>query len=166
MPLTSLSIEPSCSNPVDQVETFLSGKGWTIERRDDRSVYAQVPGYWCDCVLVFFWSENLDALQFSCAIDIRVPDSRRAVLYELLALLNERLWVGHFSLWNETSMPRFRHTLLLSGSRVCAGDLDEIVDIALAECERFYPAFQFALWGGNCARDALDSALLDTKGEA
>jgi hypothetical protein len=40
------------------------------------------------------------------------------------------------------------------------------VDIAVAECERYYPAFQFVVWGGKNAPDAIATALLDTMGEA
>ena len=41
-----------------------------------------------------------------------------------------------------------------------------MVDIALTECERFFPAFQFVLWGGKSPGDALAAAMLDCVGEA
>ena len=41
-----------------------------------------------------------------------------------------------------------------------------MVDIALTECERFFPAFQLVLWGGRGAEDALQAAMLDCLGEA
>ena len=40
------------------------------------------------------------------------------------------------------------------------------VESAIAECDRFYPAFQFVLWGDKSPRDALDAALVDAVGEA
>ena len=40
------------------------------------------------------------------------------------------------------------------------------MDLAVAECERYYPAFQFVIWGGRTAEDAIASSLLDTVGEA
>ena len=40
------------------------------------------------------------------------------------------------------------------------------VESAVAECDRFYPAFQFVLWGDKKPRDALDAALVDAAGEA
>ena len=39
-------------------------------------------------------------------------------------------------------------------------------DIALWESERFYPAFQFVIWGGKTATEALNAALIDVAGEA
>jgi hypothetical protein len=33
-------------------------------------------------------------------------------------------------------------------------------------CERYYQAFQFVLWAGKEAREALDAVLFETEGEA
>ena len=41
-----------------------------------------------------------------------------------------------------------------------------LIDIALHECERFYPAFQYVLWGGRTPTEAIDAAMLETVGEA
>ena len=34
--------------------------------------------------------------------------------------------------------------------------LEDLLDIAMTECNRFYPAFQSVLWGGNTVEEALD----------
>ena len=50
---------------------------------------------------------------------------------------------------------------------VASGELvEDVVEIAVFECDRFYPAFQFLIWGGRDPRNALLSALLETEGEA
>jgi hypothetical protein len=41
-----------------------------------------------------------------------------------------------------------------------------LVECAIDECDRFYPAFQFVLWGGKTPREALDAAMVDAAGEA
>ena len=41
-----------------------------------------------------------------------------------------------------------------------------MVDIAITECERFFPAFQFVLWGGKPPAEALAAAMLECVGEA
>ena len=47
-------------------------------------------------------------------------------------------------------MPVFRHAVLLRGAPgASAESLEDMVDIAITECERFFPAFQFVLWGGK-----------------
>jgi len=41
-----------------------------------------------------------------------------------------------------------------------------MMDIAITECERFFPAFQFVLWGGKTPADALAASMLECVGEA
>ena len=64
-------------------------------------------------------------------------------------------------------MPMFRHTLLTRGwQRLSVEQLEDLVDIALCESERFYPAFQFVIWAGHSPHDAMSMAIMDTVGEA
>jgi hypothetical protein len=64
-------------------------------------------------------------------------------------------------------MPTFRHTLLLRGSSGATSEqLADLVEYAINESERFYPAFQFVIWGGKSPREAVSAAILDTVGEA
>ncbi|ABC24075.1 YbjN domain-containing protein [Rhodospirillum rubrum] len=163
--ITALT-EEATPNPIDLIESIAVFKEWTFERRGDREMAVEVPGHWCDYGLFFSWSEDLDALHFSCAFDMRVPKNRRGEILDLLAQLNERLWLGHFALWSETGIPMFRQTVLLSGQELNRAGLEDLVEIAVTECERFYPAFQFAIWGGKSAREAVEAALLETAGEA
>ena len=49
-------------------------------------------------------------------------------------------------------MPVYRHAVLLRGAPgASAESLEDMIDIAITECERFFPAFQFVLWGGKSA---------------
>jgi len=41
-----------------------------------------------------------------------------------------------------------------------------VLEAALDTCERYYQAFQFVVWAGKPAREALDAAMFDTAGEA
>ena len=47
-----------------------------------------------------------------------------------------------------------------------AEQVEDLVDIALSECERFYPAFQLVLWGGKSPLEAIAAAMIDPVGEA
>jgi hypothetical protein len=59
-----------------------------------------------------------------------------------------------------------RPTFLRDTPRASVEQVEDLVDIALSECERFYPAFQFVIWGGKTASEAVSAAILDTVGEA
>jgi hypothetical protein len=117
--------------------------------------------------MFFSWRDDVEALHFTCAFTGKIPNGRKTQVHELLALANERLWMGHFGLWSDEGMTLFRHVLPLRGTQgTSMGQIEDLVDTALAECERFYPAFQFVIWGGKSAPDALEASLLDTEGEA
>lgn len=155
------------TNPLDVLEQIVTANEWAFERRSDGEMAAEAPGKWCDYGLFFSWSPEISAMHFSCAFDLKVPAERRDRLYELLALANEKLWLGHFGLESEDGVPVFRHSVLLRGAPgASAESLEDMVDIALTECERFFPAFQFVLWGGKNPADALAAAMLDCVGEA
>ena len=60
----------------------------------------------------------------------------------------------------------YRHALPLRSSKLSAEQIEDLLDISLSECERFYPAFQYVVWGGKAPADALEAAILDPVGEA
>jgi len=155
------------TNPLDQLEQIILANDWAFDRRNDSEMAAEAPGKWCDYGLYFAWSHEISAMHFTCTFDLKVPPARRAALYELLALANERLWIGHFGMDSDDGMPLFRHSVLLRGARgASAESLEDMMDIAITECERFFPAFQFVLWGGKTPADALAASMLECAGEA
>ena len=154
-------------NPLDVIEQVVAANDWAFDRRSDHEMAVEAPGKWCNYGLYFSWSSEISAMHFTCAFDMKVPERQRAALYELLALANERLWIGHFGMDADDGMPLFRHSVLLRGATTASAEsLEDMVDIAITECERFYPAFQFVLWGGKTPTDALQAAMLECMGEA
>ena len=154
-------------NPLDVLEQIVAANDWAFERRSDSEMAAEAPGKWCDYGLYFSWSPEISAMHFSCAFDLKVPQAQREKLFELLAMANEKLWIGHFGLESEEGVPVFRHSVLLRGAPgASAESLEDMVDIAVTECERFFPAFQFVLWGGKRPEEAPQAAMLDCVGEA
>ena len=94
-------------------------------------------------------------------------DQLTQALNSLLALVNEKMWLGHFDLWSEDGLPMYRHSLPLRGAGGAASSqVEDLVTVALEECERFYPAFQFVIWGGKSPEESLAAALIETLGEA
>lgn len=167
MPISSaIRLETKTRNPIDLVERLVNDNEWAFERLNDREIAVEVPGRWCGHSLYFNWRDDVGAMHFTCAFDFRVPENKRAALYELLCRINEKMWIGHFGLWPEEGLPMFRHALLLREASLSGDQLESLVDQALSECERFYPAFQFLVWGGKSPVEALDAAIIETMGEA
>ncbi|WP_169570149.1 YbjN domain-containing protein [Sneathiella limimaris] len=161
------SEETDVCNPLDIVETIIDQNDWDYDRQGNNELTVGVEGSWCQYHLWFSWRPDLRAIHFSCAYDIKIPDKNMAVIYELMAMINERLFVGHFDAWRDEGLLMFRHALLLNKS----GDLEEeqaqtLLEMGMKELDRFYPAIQFCIWGGKSPEDALDAAMLETMGEA
>jgi len=155
------------SNPLDILEELVAANEWRFDRSSDEEMVVELTGRWCDYRMFFAWQEDLSAMYFSCLFDLRVPSHKRGSVTELLAVVNEKLWLGHFDLCSEEMVPMFRHTVLLRGlGSASVEQLEDLVDIARNECERFYPAFQFVLWGGRSAAEAVELTMLETVGEA
>ncbi|MBA4041774.1 MAG: hypothetical protein C0474_08290 [Sphingobium sp.] len=154
--------------PIDMLENYYAAHGWSYERQDDE-VVAKVKGSWTEYELRALWREEDSVLQFLAFPDIRVTDERRAAVYEAIGLINEQLWVGHFELWSSSGILLYRHAAMVDGAEdgtlsLAAAEL--IIESAIDECERFYPVFQFVLWGGKTPKEALAAALTETQGEA
>jgi hypothetical protein len=167
--MTSLraSATTSVANPLDVIERIVEINEWLFDRRSEQEMAAQVPGRWCDYSLYFAWNEDIGAMHFTCAFDMRIPAEKRPAVHELLALINEKLWLGHFGVWEDEGVPMFRHALPLRGLRgPSVEQMEDLLDTAILECERFYPAFQYVIWGGKTAAQAIASAMVDTAGEA
>ena len=157
----------SSANPLDLVEQIAIANEWSFHRQSDEELAAEITGQWCNYKLWFSWHPEMGVMQISCALDMKVPQQKRTGIHTLLALANEKLWLGHFDVWSEEGLPVFRHALLMrDGVGVSPELLEDLVDIAISECERFYPAFQFVIWGGKAPAEALTAALLETEGEA
>ena len=167
MPVVSMESGPRPANPIDVVEEIVSSNDWTFDRAGDNELAVEVAGQWCNYRLYFSWRDDYHALHFSCAFDMRVPEIRLAPVHQLLALVNEKMWIGHFDLWSDDGLPMFRHAVLLRGSEgASAEQLEDLVSVALNECDRFYPAFQFVIWSGKAPADAIAAAMISPAGEA
>ncbi|MFQ5955719.1 MAG: YbjN domain-containing protein [Kiloniellales bacterium] len=155
------------SNPIDILEEIVRANDWLYERTADDDMVVQIAGCWCEYRLFFTWQTDLGALAVSCAFDARVPDARGGEINDLLAAINESMWLGHFAVYAHERLPMFRHTIPMRGVRGASVEqLEDLVDIAVKECDRFFPAFQLVLWGGKTAAEAMAAAMPEPAGEA
>jgi hypothetical protein len=154
------------TNPVDMVEHIATIHDWTFERTAPDELTLSVAGEWCDYHISLTWRDDLEALHLACAFDCKSAVLRLNEVYRLLAMINEQLWLGHFDLWKEDGMLLYRHGLLLTGAETQASQCEALLKAALETCERYYQSFQFVLWAGKSAEDALAATMLETQGQA
>ena len=157
----------SRNNPLAVVEDIATDNNWAYERSGEDEVTIVSKGDWTDYQLSFTWMAEIEALHLACAFDMKIPPARRGEVQRLIAAINEQLWVGHFDIWTHTGMVMYRQALVLPGNMTASTAQCEAMLVgAIHACERYYPAFQFVVWAGKTAAEAMSAAMFDTEGEA
>lgn len=165
---TETELFEEISNPLDSVEDVLSSHEWVFRRTTDDELTVDVTGRYGTYRMLFFWQDEFSALQFVCQYDFVIAENNIEQIPVTLMSINSELWLGHFDLDLQTRAPVFRYNSLFRGMTQTSGadHIEDIVDIALSECERFYPVFQ--LLAGTEELDGADLrlALMTSAGES
>ena len=157
----------SRNNPLTVVEDVAADNNLSFERSGEDEITIVSKGNWTDYQLSFTWMNEIEALHLACAFDMKIPEPRRSEVQRLIAAINEQLWVGHFDIWTHTGMIMYRQALVLPGGiQASTAQCETMLVSALHACERYYPAFQFVVWAGKAAKEAMSAAMFDTEGEA
>ncbi len=155
------------ADPLDVVEQVVTAEQYAYERAPDDELHFAAPGSWRDHPVWFAWSDRLQTLHVCLATGVMVQPDRRAALCELISLINERLWLGHFDLWSDDGAVVYRYALALpSGALPSQDQITAVIAAAIEAGERFYPAYNYMIWAGKSPQDAVAAALFDTAGEA
>jgi hypothetical protein len=155
------------NNPIDRVERLAEIRQWAIDRTGADEVVMSITGGWCDLNLSLSWRSDLEALSVACTYDMRVPDRQRDEVIKLIIHMNSLMVHGHFDLWPDAGVLIYRNSLLLAGhAEVNDAQCEQMIRFAIETAQRYYPAVQFVIWGGQTATDAMNNALLETQGEA
>ena len=153
--------------PIDMIASYFAAHDWPHEMVGEDEIVATAQGSWTTYELRAVWRPEDGVLQLLAFPDIRVVEDKRSVAHEALAMINEQLWLGHFELWSNSGTILYRHAMLIGSDAAMPLDITEtLVESAIDECERFYPVFQFVLWGGKTPAEALAASLIETRGEA
>ena len=163
---TAVQVFERIHHPVDVIEEVASTNEWHFERPGEDELSFAVEGTWCDYHLSLNWRDDLESLHLACAFDLKVPVARMGEVYQLIARINEQLWLGHFDMWSGDGMLMFRHGLMLNEADMSQRQCEALLQAALEACERYYQAFQFVIWAGKSASDALATAMFETRGHA
>ena len=152
--------------PLDMLVALFEARGWPCEANAEE-ICGEIQGSWAKYQLRGIWRPEDRVLQILCLPEVRVSAEKTGAAHELVALANEQMWLGHFDIWSNGGVLLYRNGTLLGDDGMLSLDqAQSLVEIAVEECDRFYPAFQFVLWGDKSPRDALKAAMVDAAGEA
>ena len=86
---------------------------------------------------------------------------------KLTIKINQLIWLGHFDIWTNEQIPVFRYNLLLAGGLLPTNkQSNALLNHIIEACEKYYPSFQYVIWGGNDADEAIKNAMFTTVGES
>ncbi|GGZ36535.1 YbjN domain-containing protein [Asticcacaulis endophyticus] len=162
-------------DPLEMVETILTDEGLNFERTKDGELTFMLSGDWKSYDMWFVWRPEGECLQLCCGLDIGFKPEHVTGLYELLSLVNQRVWFGHFEIYREPGMDDaepvndivFRHTLAFTTlDKPSAVQTAHMINSAADAVDRFFPAFDFYLKGARSPLAALEACLFETVGEA
>jgi hypothetical protein len=156
------------SNPLDSVEDILHANDWIFDRMTEDELQVQITGKMGEYKLFFHWQEQYSAMQFVCQYDLDVKREAMDMAAKTMTSINSGLWLGHFDFREGTEIPCFRHTTLFRGQTQTSGaeHMEDLVDIALAECERYYPVFDILSRGVPANDCDMTLALMTVAGES
>ncbi len=165
--MTELDLIDDVVNPLDSVEEVLNSNEWTFNRPNESEIVVQASGQRSHYRMTFLWQEEFSAMQFFCEMDECVPAKHMDMAARLLKAVNERLWMGHFDIPDDTRTPVFRYTCLFRGSQSSGMEhVEDIVDIGLAECERFHHAFAMLASATSLNAETIELMLSEHGGAA
>ncbi len=151
-------------NPLDNIEDILCNNNWTFERLSQDELTVKLEGQFCEYRLYFIWQEELGAMQFCAQYDMHIHSNNMDEAAATLMEINENLWMGHFDIPKRTRKPSYRYTCLMQTTEGAQDQLENLVDISLTQCEKYFHAFHIlADENAPCERQ-LPLALMETQG--
>ena len=155
------------ADPLESLAAVAGALEIDVDRVDEVELHLAMPGAWRDAGLWFTWRPELSTIQMGAPLDIKVPEARVLETARLVTLINERLWIGHFDLWTEDRTLIYRNAIVLPEDASLDGVQAQVLIQGAGEAvDRFYPAFNYLLWGGKSPEDALEASMFETHGNA
>ena len=154
-------------HPLDILEDIAECENFTFTRSSPDELDLSISGKNCNYNINFNWNNKLEGIHVALFFDTKIPQYRLDEIYKLTIKINELMWLGHFDVWTNELKLLFRYNLLLSGGVLpttsqCQSLFKHIMDTA----DKYYPSFQYVIWGGNKADEAITNAIFTTIGES
>jgi hypothetical protein len=167
MSLSEQYLDVEDIHPIDIVETIATHHEWDFDRVADDQIAMAIEGQWRTYSVTLAWSSYDETLRMICTFDMDPPEEGRWKLFEMLNLVNDRCWAGAFTWWAAQKLMVYRYGLVLAGEQLASPDqIACLVETAVLSAERYYPAFQLALWSDRTPEEAMQVAIAEGYGRA
>lgn len=154
-------------NPIEALEEIAKDNRWPLEKLSEEEASLECMGRWGEFVLSFLWNEEHHSLQICATSTLKVSDQKLSAIKEVLFDVNQKTWIGHFVIEPQDRFITFKYNSLMRGASLNSQEhIEDLIDMAMTEFDRFYPAFQAVLHRRKVANDVMMTMLADTIGQA
>ncbi len=154
-------------HPIDIVETLAEHHAWEFDRIADDQIAMAIEGVWRTYSITLAWSAFDETLRLICTFDMDPPKDRLPQLFECMNSANDKCWTGAFTLWQAQRLMVYRYGLVLTGGEAAGtAQINQLLNMAVSNSERFYPAFQLVCWGDEVPEKAMKIAMTEAYGRA
>lgn len=167
MSLSEHDLQSTDIDPIDIVESLAEYHAWEFDRVGDDQIAMAVEGQWRTYSLTLAWCGADETLRLICTFEMDPPEEKLPALMEALNAANDKCWSGNFTWWEAQKLMVFRYGLICSGGQMAAPEqIATMIEAAICASERFYPAFQLAVWGEMPVAEAMQVAIAEAYGRA
>jgi hypothetical protein len=159
--------EQELTDEASLIAHVLDDVGVPFEIDHDGAVRAVCEGLWHSFDIWFVINPEVEALHVCACLRSSISGDETVRMRDIVARVNERLWLGHCELWSSPSEVVWRYTLPNPGNGEYASEqIVAILQGARDAADRFAPICEFVFCRGQSPEDAIDSPLFETMGQA
>ena len=153
-------------NPINLFEKIIISNNWAFERPIDDEIFVEIPTKYSNLIVQITWLKSHHRIDIKASFYLKMDFSNNIEIYKLLNLINNEICFGHFQI-NSNKYPTFKNSIFFKGMKATKFQLiEEILNEAISESEKFFPTFQLVLWGGKKAEEAIIFQDFKTEGKA
>ena len=130
------------NNPIDYIEEHFSRFFDNILRDSEDKVTINAKGLWNTYKISIIWSETKKIFEICTYLDNSRKTRTSNSVYLLISKVNEKTGLGHFNFNPKLNTIFFNHKASVKGQdSITIEQVEHFVDIAVQECDRFFPVF-------------------------
>jgi len=154
-------------DPIDVAEVVADHNQWEYNRIGEDQIGIAITGKWYTYSVTLHFAQTDDTLRVICTFDFNPDTTNLPAVYELLNLVNDRIWGASIIFWPDQKLLVFRAARKINENELASQELiNEVVEAAIATCDQFYPAVQLVACGDESPETAMNIAIGQTYGRA
>jgi len=155
------------NNPIDFIEEYVvcDEKHKLRDSRDEITILTK--GLWNSYNISFKWNNQKRIIEVNSYFETYKKDKVKNSIYSLISSVNQKVTVGFFNFCPKLNTIFYSYNISIKGQNFLSLEqVHDFIDIVTSECDRFFPVFFIYLYKKQNPKNAIEIALVDTRGEA